>query len=129
MLSFIKTGIPCKGPLLLPAFISLSIATAIATASGLTSITEFNCGPFLSIVSIRFKYNCTNCSEVYFPEANFSLKLPMVSSSSSKVVLECSADATSSSFLVVEVHPVIKSVVKPAEASVAVVKKDLLFIG
>ena len=42
ILSFIKTGIPCKGPLFLPAFNSLSIATAIATASGLTSITECN---------------------------------------------------------------------------------------
>ena len=77
---------------------------------------------------MRFKYNCTNCSEVYFPEVNFSLKLPMVSSSSSKASLESSVDTESSFFLVLEVQPVTKSVVNPAEARVAVVKKDLLFI-
>ena len=76
---------------------------------------------------MRFKYNCTNCSEVYFPEANFSLKLPMVSSSSSKTT-ESSIDAKSSSFFVLDVQPAIKSVVRPADAKVAVVKKDLLFI-
>ena len=53
ILSFIKTGIPCRGPLVLPAFLSSSICLAIAAASGLISITEFSEGPALSISFMR----------------------------------------------------------------------------
>ena len=84
ILSFIKTGIPCMGPLNLPAFLSASIFSAIARASGFTSITLFSPGPLLSISLIRFRYifviDFDDCS----PEAIFCCSSSMVISSKFK---------------------------------------------
>src|SRR4030095_6907124 len=49
ILSFNRTGIPCNGPLIFLFALSLSNESAMARASGLTSMTEFNDGPVLSI--------------------------------------------------------------------------------
>ena len=50
MLSLIKTGMPCSGPRILPAFRSASHRSAIASASGFSSMIEFS---FLSISAMR----------------------------------------------------------------------------
>src|SRR6476620_8560265 len=45
MLSLSKTGIPCRGPSTWPCFRKSSACLAIASASGLSSITAFTLGP------------------------------------------------------------------------------------
>jgi hypothetical protein len=87
---FYCCGIPCKGPLFTP-FISASIVLAIASFR-IYFYNRCNSSPFLSIASIRFRYNCTNCSEVYLPEDNFSRKLLIVSSSSSNATSATTSD-------------------------------------
>src|SRR5258706_12150568 len=67
ILSFIKTGMPCIGPRTLPAFLSPSITSAIANASGFNSIIVLIAGPFLSIASMRFKYNSVMALAEYSP--------------------------------------------------------------
>ena len=47
ILSFIKTGTPCKGPRVFFCFRSASHCLAMANASGLSSMTAFKAGPFL----------------------------------------------------------------------------------
>src|SRR5580658_4401073 len=51
ILSFRSTGIPCSGPRGPFSLRSLSSASAMASASGLVSITLLMVGPFLSIAS------------------------------------------------------------------------------
>src|SRR5712692_8593133 len=64
MLSLISTGIPCMGPRGPFCFRSLSSPSAMASASGFTSITLFNRGPDLSISPIRAKYAAVKeCAE------------------------------------------------------------------
>ncbi len=46
MLSFMRIGMPCSGPRILPALRSASSWPAIASASGLISITASSAGPF-----------------------------------------------------------------------------------
>ena len=53
MLSLIRTGMPCSGPRTLPALRSASSASAMASASGFSSMTALTAGPFLSIASMR----------------------------------------------------------------------------
>src|SRR6185503_17528671 len=84
ILSLIKIGTPCKGPRMPFSLRSRSRASAIAMASGLTSITEFNLGPSLSMSSIRSRYFFTNWCDVYLPDCMPACKSEIVSSSSSK---------------------------------------------
>src|SRR2546430_16351775 len=56
-LSLMSTGTPCSGPRGPLALRSRSRAAAMASASGLISITVFSAGPFLSSRSIRFRYH------------------------------------------------------------------------
>ena len=58
---------PCMEPRTLPAFLSLSILSAMLNASGFNWITAFIAGPFLSIASMRSKYNCVIDLDVYSP--------------------------------------------------------------
>ena len=53
MLSLIRIGTPCSGPRQRPLLASASSACAIASASGLSSITLRNVGPARSIDSMR----------------------------------------------------------------------------
>src|SRR5437868_7830352 len=48
MLSLSSTGMPCRGPSTVPCLRILSARFAIASASGLSSITELTPGPFWS---------------------------------------------------------------------------------
>jgi hypothetical protein len=54
MLSFSRIGIPCSGPRTRPLRRIASSLCAIATASGLSSMTELSPGPRSSIAWIRF---------------------------------------------------------------------------
>jgi len=53
MLSLMRIGMPCSGPRVRPARRSASSAAAISSASGFSSSTERNAGPFRSSASIR----------------------------------------------------------------------------
>src|SRR5580692_11568525 len=81
ILSLIRTGMPCMGPR--ARLRSLSRASAIARASGLTSITLLMAGPCLSISSIRARYFSVIERALNFPEANPACRSAMVISSNS----------------------------------------------
>src|SRR5580704_7236462 len=83
ILSFRSTGIPCSGPRGPFSLRSLSSASAIASASGLVSITLLMVGPFLSIASIRARYSSAIERTVYFADFMPSCNSAMVISSSS----------------------------------------------
>ena len=55
MLSLMRTGIPCSGPRGPWRFRSASIASAMVSASGLTSMTERSAGPDRSMSPIRWR--------------------------------------------------------------------------
>jgi hypothetical protein len=57
MLSLMSTGIPCNGPRTPAVRRSASSASAIESASGLSSITDRSAGPLLSMASIRAMYS------------------------------------------------------------------------
>ena len=84
MLSLIRTGMPCMGPRTWFAFRSWSSASAMASASGLISITLLIAGPCLSISSIRARYFSVIERAVNFPEAIPACRSAMVISSKSK---------------------------------------------
>ena len=65
ILSFSNIGMPCSGPRILPALRSVSHRSAIANASGLSSIIELS---FLSISPIRARYPSVIFLAVVSPE-------------------------------------------------------------
>ncbi|MNI50361.1 hypothetical protein D3C73_1050180 [compost metagenome] len=69
MLSFNNSGIPCMGPRTCPRSRSRSSDLAIASASGLSSMTELIVGPFLSSLSMRCCRCCTSASALSWPRA------------------------------------------------------------
>src|SRR5712691_5499351 len=69
MLSLSRTGMPCNGPSTMPRLRSASAFRAIASASGLSSITALTPGPLWSNARIRVMYSCVRSSEVSMPEA------------------------------------------------------------
>src|SRR5229473_4850655 len=69
MLSLSRTGMPCKGPSTMPRLRNASALRAIASASGLSSITAFTPGPFWSRAMMRAMYSLVSCSEVRLWEA------------------------------------------------------------
>ena len=69
MLSLSSTGMPCRGPSTVPRRRNASALRAIASASGLSSITALTPGPFWSSATIRAMYSLVSCSEVSWPEA------------------------------------------------------------
>src|SRR6266481_3457011 len=69
MLSLSRTGMPCNGPSTTPRLRSASALRAIASASGLSSITALTPGPFWSSAMMRAMYSWVSCSEVSEPEA------------------------------------------------------------
>src|SRR4030095_15706101 len=71
-----------KGPML-NSVIEIN-PDAMIIASGFISITEFSIGPFLSIVSMRSRYNLVICSELYLPATIFSCNDETLSSFNSK---------------------------------------------
>ena len=75
MLSLISTGIPCRGPRAPLAFRSLSRPSAIARASGLSSMTLFTAGPRRSISSIRCLYFSVKERRGKFSRRNPRLKV------------------------------------------------------
>ena len=83
MLSLIRIGIPCSGPRTLPPCRSLSIASAIASASGFNSITALTAGPCLSRASIRARYFSASACAEYFPDFIPSCRSEIETSSSS----------------------------------------------
>src|SRR5580692_7874817 len=83
ILSLIRTGIPCKGPRTCRSFRSWSRASAMARASGLTSMTPLSVGPCLSISSIRARYFSVIERAVNFPEAIPACRSAVVISSNS----------------------------------------------
>ncbi len=83
ILSFISTGMPCSGPRTLPLARSLSIASAILSASGFNCITALSFGPALSIASMRFRYSSVIDREVYSLACIFCCSMVMVTSFSS----------------------------------------------
>src|SRR6185503_11508005 len=68
MLSLIRTGMPCKGPRGPLSLRSRSRATAIRSASGFISMTEYSPGPFLSTSLMRSEYFSTSSRDVYLPD-------------------------------------------------------------
>ena len=97
MLSLIRTGIPCSGPRTCFPPRSLSSASAMARASGLTSITLLIVGPCLSISSMRARYLSVIDRALNFPEVMPACKSAMVISSNSKAFISasCAVEATS----------------------------------
>src|SRR5229473_7603055 len=81
LLSLISTGIPCNGPRGPFCLRSLSSASAMARASGFTSITLFNRGPALSISSIRARYAAVNERAESSPDFSRDCRSDMVASS------------------------------------------------
>ena len=69
MLSLIRTGMPWSGPRGPFLLRSASSEAAMAMASGLVSITEFNLGPCRSISSIRARYFLVNVTAEDLPDA------------------------------------------------------------
>src|SRR5947208_10771013 len=67
-LSFTRIGIPWSGPRTWPALRSPSRRTAIASAAGVSPMTEFTVGPEKSIRSIRFMYARVSRRDVVLPE-------------------------------------------------------------
>jgi hypothetical protein len=84
MLAFSKTGIPCIGPRTFPCLRSASRASAVASASGLVSITEPRVGPWRFVASILARYNSVMRRAVYLPDCILLDSSSMVISSSSK---------------------------------------------
>src|SRR5947209_3605192 len=82
MLSLIRTGTPCMGPRGPLALYSLSSESAMASASGLVSMTALMVR--LSISAMRCKYFCVSERAVYLPDFKPAAMSAMVSSSSSK---------------------------------------------
>ena len=74
---------PCSGPRGPFSLRSLSSASAIASASGLVSITLLMLGPFLSTASIRARYSSVIERAVYLPDFMPSCNSAIVISSSS----------------------------------------------
>ena len=74
ILSLMRTGTPCNGLLAPCACRSRSSASAISSASGFASITEFTPGPCLSIASMRSKYFSVMPPAVSFPDFSPSPK-------------------------------------------------------
>jgi hypothetical protein len=67
------------------------MALTMATAKGLRSIKELSFGPFLSIVSIRCRYNFVIYSQLYLPGAIFSCSpLMLISFNSNPIAIESS---------------------------------------
>src|SRR5215469_8969160 len=83
MLSLRSTGIPCSGPRGPLAFRSASSASAIASASGLVSITARSIGPFVFTASIRARYASASARAVYSPFVMPDWSPAMVTSSRS----------------------------------------------
>ncbi len=83
MLSLISTGIPCSGPRGPCALRSASSASAIASASGLSSMTELSAGPLRSISAIRSRYFSARARAVKFPDFIPACKSATLTSSSS----------------------------------------------
>src|SRR5580698_594799 len=92
MLSLIRIGMPCnrpRGPLSLR---SLSIASAIDSASGFSSMIALRAGPCLSIASMRARYFSVIEREVNFPDFIPSCKSEIVISSSSNAGISPAED-------------------------------------
>jgi hypothetical protein len=119
---------PCSGPLDLPDFLSSSIALAMIIASGFISITELSIGPFLSIASIRSRYNLVICSELYLPEAIFSCNEVIFSSFSSKSGIVSADTPSTFTGLSVGLQEAANTELSPAVAMVLLAIKSLLFI-
>ena len=68
-LSLSNTGIPCKGPSIMPCLRNWSAWRAISSASGFSSITELTPGPFWSSAIMRAMYSLVSSTEVSLPEA------------------------------------------------------------
>src|SRR5687767_6730523 len=83
MLSLIRIGMPCSGPRGPRSLRSRSSAAAISSASGLSSMTDFSVGPFLSMSLMRSVYFSTSDRAEYFPDCIPRCRSGMVSSSSS----------------------------------------------
>ena len=60
MLSLMRTGMPCSGPRVRPALRSASRRSAIASASGFSSMMLCSAGPLRSIASMRAEYFSTS---------------------------------------------------------------------
>jgi len=80
ILSLTRTGIPCKAPRVFPALRSASSASAMSSALGFVSITEFRQGPLLSTAAIRSRYNSASRRAVNSPDFIFSWSSEMVHS-------------------------------------------------
>ena len=131
ILSLINTGIPCNGPRTFPDFLSASIAFAIAIASGFTSITELSLGPFLSMASMRCRYNAVSCSAVYLPAVIFSCSSVKVISFSSKSAKSAIAGTVVSFFAseTLLLQDAVSNAAVPATANEPLDRKSLLFIN
>ena len=66
-LSFSRTGMPCSGPRTWPALRSRSRSAAMASASGLTSMTDAMRGPLRSIASMRARQAAASVRPVSRP--------------------------------------------------------------
>jgi hypothetical protein len=84
MLSLISTGTLWRGPRGPFSRISLSSASAMASASGLSSMIELIAGPRLSISWIRSRYFSVTERAVYLPDFIPACRSVTVASSSSK---------------------------------------------
>ncbi len=82
MLSLIRTGMPCRGPLAPFSLRSRSSSRAIVRASGFTSMTALSAAPLRSTASIRSRYRETMLSEVSRPASIDSCSPAIVASSS-----------------------------------------------
>jgi len=82
-LSFTRIGIPCNGPRGPLSLSSLSRASAIWNASGLSSMMLFIAGPCLSMLSIRSRYFSTSERALNLPDFIPACISVMVISSSS----------------------------------------------
>src|SRR3984885_6507182 len=83
MLSLIRMGIPCSGPRGPLDWRSASSESAMASASWLSSITEFSPGPLVSMSPIRSMYFSASERAVYFPAFIASLSSASETSPSS----------------------------------------------
>jgi hypothetical protein len=94
MLSFTRIGIPCSGPRTLPARRSLSRASAMASASGFTTMTELTFGPPWSILRMRARYCCVSAFDVVLPDAMAFWRSGMEASTTSMAALAAGMKAT-----------------------------------
>ena len=91
ILSFTKTGMPCSGPLILPALRSLSMAAAMVNASLFISITAFKRGPALSSSAILLRYSLVMATEVVVPAFICCCNTSIVISSNIKSLIGAAA--------------------------------------